>query len=211
MAKTTRLAPQQLRALDRLTAFPVARQFYLAGASAITWHLGHRRSTDLDLFSLRGTVSLSKVEAAAANLEGAHLRYTTDAVVAFELDGVPIDMVKYPYALLEKPTPGPHGYPVAGRLDLAAMKLVAIARRGIARDFWDLYELLGSGIALGDAGRAYLERFGKAESDLYHVQRALTWFEDAETDPRKPIGLTPALWKRIKLFFERESPKLLDE
>lgn len=51
MAKATRLAPEQLRALDQLRRIPSIEQFYLAGGSAIAWHLGHRQSVDLDLFS----------------------------------------------------------------------------------------------------------------------------------------------------------------
>src|SRR5437899_2779036 len=37
---------------------------------------------------------------------------------------------------------GPHRFPIASLRDLAAMKLAAIASRGLRRDFWDLYEIL---------------------------------------------------------------------
>ncbi|MFZ5470076.1 MAG: nucleotidyl transferase AbiEii/AbiGii toxin family protein [Myxococcota bacterium] len=131
-------------------------------------------------------------------------------MLALKVGGVPVDLVKYPYPLLEKPLPGPKGVPVAGLRDLAAMKLAAIARRGIKRDFWDLYEIARAGVSLTEAARAYRRRFGRSEADLYHVQRALTWFEDAETDPRAPAGLTPALWKRIKAYFREEAPRLFE-
>ena len=55
-------------------------------------------------------------------------------------------------------------------------KLAAIAKRGLLRDFWDLYEIGKSGVTLSAACAAYVKRFHVAESDLYHVMLGLTWF-----------------------------------
>lgn len=119
--------------------------------------------------------------------------------------------VAYPYPLLEPPVSGPSAFPVAGLTDLATMKLSTIARRGLRRDFWDLYQILESpGASLKEYLDAYLERFGKHESDLYHVIRSLTWFEDAEKEPAFPAGMTPEAWDRIKSFFNQRAPGLLD-
>ena len=131
-------------------------------------------------------------------------------MLALKVGDVPVDLVRYPYPPLEKPKPGPGGFPVAGLRDLAAMKLSAIARRGIQRDFWDLQEICRRKVPLEEAARAYRRRFGKTDADLYHVQRALTWFEDAERDPRKPAGLSPEHWERIKAWFRQEAPRLLE-
>ena len=122
-----------------------------------------------------------------------------------------VDIVKYPYAPLEPPGKGPHDFPVAGLSDLAAMKLAAIAGRGLRRDFWDLYEILRSGLTLEDAANAYRRRFGRDEADVYHVARALTYFADAEADRLRPQGMTPALWRRIKAHFVETAPRLLNE
>jgi hypothetical protein len=111
---------------------------------------------------------------------------------------------------LENPRPGPAGFPVAGLLDLAVMKLATIARRGMKRDFWDLYEILAkSEITLKSALDGYLRRFGKLESDLYHVIRSLTYFADAEKETIAPAGLSPELWGIIKAFFLRAAPEIL--
>jgi hypothetical protein len=211
MAKASRLAPEQLRALGRVAKIPGVERFYLAGASAIAWHLGHRRSLDLDLFSRTARVSLSGIRDRTRGVRGMSVLDTTDVVLKLDVDAVPVDLVKYPYPLLEDPIEGPNGFPVAALRDLAAMKLSAIARRGIKRDFWDLYEIARAGISLREAAAAYRQRFGRSDADLYHVQRALTWFEDAEKDPRVPVGLTPAKWKRIKAFFVEQAPQLLEK
>jgi hypothetical protein len=98
---------------------------------------------------------------------------------------------------------------VAGLRDLAAMKLATVAGRGLRRDFWDLYEILRSGLSIEEAARVYRTRFGRGEGDLYHVARALAYFEDAEAEPVLPKGMTPALWRRIKAYFVDVAPRLL--
>ena len=117
-----------------------------------------------------------------------------------------MDVVRYPYALLEEPAPGPEGVAVAGLRDLATMKLAAIARRGIRRDFWALHEITAHGVPLGRALDDYVVRYGVSHSDLYHVLRALTYFEDAERDAVWPGGLTPRHWQTIRSHFERVVP-----
>lgn len=210
MAKTRGLAQKQLRALDRLKSVEGTERFYLAGASAIAWHLKHRRSLDLDLFS-NGETDLEPIQRAASRAPGIEVVSRTDVTLELTVEDVPVDLVSYPHAPLNPLEAGPRGIPVASLEDLAAMKLAAIARRGIKRDFWDLYEICRAGMPLAQAARTYVARFGRSESDLYHVQRALTWFEDAERDPVTPVGMTPALWRRIRRFFESEAPGLLSE
>ena len=89
------------------------------------------------------------------------------------------------------------------------MKLAAIARRGIRRDFWDLYVLCQGTLTLAEALDAYLARFGKVASDGYHVVRALTYFDDAEREPVSPAGMTDRLWEKIKESFRRAAPRLV--
>jgi hypothetical protein len=123
-------------------------------------------------------------------------------------DGLPVDFVRYPYPPLEPPGEV-FGLGLAGLRDLAAMKLAAISRRGLRRDFWDLREVLRSGLTLRECCEAYRQRFGVREADLYHVLRALTYFADAEKDPVLPAGLDASGWTAIKVFFLAEAPKLL--
>jgi hypothetical protein len=185
--------------------------FYLAGGTAIALHLGHRISRDLDFFSLSPDTELEAAKAAVrAAFDEAQTVRQTDAAVQLLCDGTPIDLVRYPYPLLQPPPRDAPGIAVAGLLDLATMKLSAIARRGLRRDFWDLEVIATRGaVSLREASEAYVLRFGVAEADLYHVYRALTYFEDAERDPVLPEGLTAPVWEDLKAFFRREAPRLL--
>ena len=89
------------------------------------------------------------------------------------------------------------------------MKLAAIANRGIRRDFWDLFAIARSGLSLAEMTRAYQRKFGRQESDLYHVLRSLAYFADAEADPLYPAMMTPGEWADIKAYFEEEVPGLI--
>jgi len=209
MANATRLAPEQSRALARLKAVAAVRPFYLAGGTAVAFHLGHRVSRDLDLFA-QG-VELDALHASLVrDLTDMEVLAVTDATLQIKLEGIPIDLVRYGYALLEGTQLGPEGFQVAGLLDLAVMKLAAIAHRGLRRDFWDAHELLTrGGLHLDNVLVGYLRRFGKSEPDLYHVLRSLTFFEDADREPLMPAGLLLEHWDVIRDYFLREAPAAL--
>ncbi|MFS8067494.1 MAG: nucleotidyl transferase AbiEii/AbiGii toxin family protein [Byssovorax sp.] len=210
MGKTTGVAKEQRRALDRLKSVQGIERFYLAGGTAIAVHLRHRTSIDLDLFSTSADVDLSVVaEAIRIVVADLQVLSVTEAALRIRVAGVPVDVVRYPYAPLETPMPGPESFPMASLRDLATMKLAAIARRGLRRDFWDLHAIAEAGLSLQETSVAYIEKYGVSDADLYHVLRALTYFEDAEKDPVYPRGLTPAKWERIKTFFLTEAPKVL--
>ncbi len=184
---------------------------YLAGGAALN-ELFHapRRSRDLDLFSRDERVDLGVLQAEISNTcADAAVVSSTDAVLRVRLGGTAVDFVRHRYAPLEPPRPGPGGIAVAGLADLAAMKLAAVAQRGVRRDFWDLRAMAEAGVSLRDAGRAYVRRFGVAEADLYDVARSLTYFEDAEKEPVLPAGLSPETWDETKAFFRTHAAELL--
>jgi hypothetical protein len=176
----------------------------LAGGTAVAIHVDHRGSVDLDLFSRTATLDLDVILARLP--ETAAVVARSDVQLRLHVDGVPVDIVRYPYPPIEGPQPVGLEVEVAGLRDLAAMKLLAISRRGLRRDFWDLAQILDTGMSLDDALLAYRLRFGRGAGDLYPVLRALTWFEDAERDPILPAGLTPAGWAEIRASFERRVP-----
>lgn len=210
MAGATGLATEQQRALDRLRDAEDLPATYVAGGVAVAFHLSHRTSRDIDRFTFDAAASLDPFRS-LARTDPSEVEVTsgTDVALHLRVHGTPVDIVRYPYPLLEPPGEGPRGWPVAGLLDLATMKLAAIAKRGLRRDFWDLKAIVEAGITLPDAGEAYVRRFGKAESDLYHVWRSLTYFDDAERDPAFPLGMTQRKWEAIRRFFEDRAAELI--
>ena len=211
MGTSPSLAPEQRRTLARLKPLLDKHRLYLAGGGAVSHYARHRLSLDIDLFSLEPSINLAAFrDEAVATVDGATTLGLTDATLRLEISGAAVDVVSYPYAPLELPEPGPEGVLIAGRLDLAAMKIAAVSQRGIRRDFWDLYELLHHGVTLAASLDGYARRYEASHSDLYHVLRALTYFEDAERDGVMPRALTAQHWRRIRDFFEAEVPRELE-
>jgi hypothetical protein len=210
MGKPASLARDQRRALADLREIVGTDRFYLAGGTAIASHLGHRRSLDLDLFSFARDADLSQVlDAARAGLPRFHLVAESEAVLRIRTGDVPVDLVRYAYDLLDPPSSTQEGFPVANLRDLAAMKLAAIARRGLRRDFWDLRAICDAELTLRGAIDAYQQKFGGGSADLYHLLRSLTFFDDAERDPVLPRGMSAKRWGAVKAFFLAEAPRLL--
>ncbi len=209
MGDTVGISDEQQRALGRLSTRPSIAGFYLAGGTALGIHLAHRSSLDLDFFSLGPDADLEQVKRdALAAFDRVEVRAQTDSSMHLLCDDLPVDFVRYPYPPVDVPGEA-FGVGLASLRDLAAMKLAAISRRGLRRDFWDLHATLATGLSLRACGQIYVQRFGVREADLYHVLRALTFFEDAERDPVFPRGLDPARWDELKAFFRREAPKLV--
>ncbi len=196
------LTPAQSSALARLNQTGVLRDVYLAGGVAVALHLGHRQSIDLDLFTRKPTLDVDSILDRLRPIGAATIGFT-DATLTVRVGRVPIDFVRYPYDAIGRFTKGPAGVQIASLRDLAAMKLSAIARRGIRRDFWDLHEILTrGGRTLHQALDDYRKKFGVSEADVYHVIRALSWFDEAERDKVMPRGLTAPRWKAIRTWFE---------
>lgn len=210
MARPAPLTAQQRRALAGLKRAGLLDAVYLAGGAAVAHHLGHRTSNDLDLFSADPGLDLEDVRRRAVEELQAEAVSQSDATLRLRLANAMVDVVRYPYPTLVRARRGPEGIHVASLRDLATMKLAAIAKRGVRRDYWDLYEILTrSRLTLHAVCDDYVRKFGVSETDIYHVLRALTWFEEAEADPTPPRGLNHGRWREIRAWFEQHAAKEL--
>jgi hypothetical protein len=204
------MATNVQRALDLVAAAVGTETVYIAGGSAVAHHLQHRVSRDVDLMTYQPDVDLADVRhRIAREIRDLEVRAETEVALHLLIAGVPVDVVRYPYPLLDPPVDGPAGFKVAALRDLAAMKIAAVARRGIRRDFWDLHEIVTRTMRLEEALDAYHARYGVEASDLYHVLRSLTYFDDAEQEDAWPQGLSADHWAEIKRYFEKAAPAVI--
>ena len=176
----------------------VADSCYLAGGVAVAAHLGHRRSRDLDLFSIADpTALLQQLE----RVPGVTIDGRAPGTLHLRVDGIPVSLIEYRYPMLTSPSPVAElSVNVAAIEDLACMKLSAIAGRGAARDFWDLHAMI---CATGTSLAEVLIAFGRKYpvEDQGHVVRSLAYFGDADAAPL-PDGLEVAAWQRIRADVE---------
>jgi hypothetical protein len=89
---------------------------------------------------------------------------------------------------------------VAGVVDIAAMKLLAVSQGGTRSDFVDLYTVLQT-VPFRTVARNALERYGVTILDPLAVGKGLVWFEQANVQEDPVYIGTPVTWDRITDFF----------
>ncbi|MGH9522668.1 MAG: nucleotidyl transferase AbiEii/AbiGii toxin family protein [Terriglobales bacterium] len=191
---------------DRITAFDVLRDFYLAGGTALALQLGHRRSIDLDFFTsqpfsedvLIGTLqAMSEFSVVSRASQTLHLH----------ISGAKISLFGYPYPLLF-PLRNFRALAVADERDIGCMKISALAGRGTRRDFVDLY-FIAQRHGFEPVLDMFKRKFATANYSMVHIRKSLAYFADAESEPM-PDMLVPASWPAIRQFFENAVRKLQD-
>jgi hypothetical protein len=122
------------------------------------------------------------------------------------INDVKLSFFRYPYPLVEPPYHWEaHDLHVAGLPDLGAMKLSAIAQRGLKKDFIDVHALMNQGITLGEMLDFYRRKY--STSDVMRVRVGLAYFDSAE-DQLMPRMLTPVEWTTIKADILRAAKEL---
>ena len=189
--------PRQEAVLVRLGPVLPAT-YYLAGGVGVAMHLDHRHSRDLDFF---GATDPNQLVPTLEAMAGVTISDRASGTVHLVMDGVPVTLLEYRYPVLAAPVRvAGVPVPIASLVDLACMKLSAIAHRGAARDFWDLHTIVGAtGASLGGLVAAFQTKF--AAVDVGHVVRSLVYFGDADAEPL-PGGLTAAHWTAVKRDLE---------
>jgi hypothetical protein len=195
---TEGITDAQREALDHLAPV-IDETTYLAGGVAIAIALHHRTSLDLDLFVAHDFDPDRLAERLAPAAATVRIVGRAPGTLHAEIGGVPVSILSYRYPLLSpaRTVPG-FSVRVASLEDLACMKVSAIAGRGAAKDFWDLYELLQRGVANGDLSsllQLYRQKF--PIEDIGHAVRSMAYFAEADAAPL-PRGLTPDHWSAIK-------------
>lgn len=189
------LGRRQASVLRRLGPFLEQSPFYLAGGTGLALQLGHRRSIDFDWFSEK---PLDDPLRLAGQIEGAGVPVEVDDVERGTLHarsgGVRLSFLEYRYPLLHPLVEGRAGLRLASVEDIAAMKLAAVAQRGSRKDFVDVFAL-GRVMDLDAMLGHYRRKYGVR--DVGHLLVALSYFDDAETEPM-PSMLRTWRWADIQ-------------
>jgi len=194
------LPPHSRETLTRLNKIICSHHFVLAGGTGLALQLGHRVSVDLDFFSER-PFSTEKVFQEIKRLGLAPIvQQEEKGTLTTIIDGTKVSMFHYPYPFVEKKLQV-DGVPVAGIIDIASMKVMAISQRGAKRDFIDLYFILQE-IPFWQVAENMIKRFGKDRINAVHIGKSMVYFNDAEVDPDpKYCGGEKPDWGAIKKFF----------
>jgi len=171
----------------------------LAGGTGLALHLGHRMSGDLEFFTrqaFRPAEVLEELRALAGSVEPGTMEAGAMVVQA---DGVRVSLVQTPEHFTE-PTARVNGCDVAGIVDIAAMKLVAIVANGSRSGFVDVHAVLQT-VPFRIVARNALQRYGVTALDPLVVGKGLVWFEEADVQEDPVYVGIPASWDAIRRFF----------
>ncbi len=141
------LTASQRAFLDHLLESELAESFYLTGGTALSaFHLHHRRSDDLDLFSRRVFDANTVVRLVNGIAEGEPTPHKIAHRLGFILqvggEELRVEFVHYDYDWIESPQTLYGRLRVDGLRDILANKLSAMIERTDPKDYVDLFHLL---------------------------------------------------------------------
>ncbi len=201
---TKAILPDTLRGIQLAARIPLLRSAYLAGGTALALQLGHRISEDLDFF----TQEAFDEQIVARELKRLP-EFTQDQLAWRTIMGTlaqtKFSLFYYEYQLIELVVEF-EGIRLAGKKDIAAMKIHAIEDRGAKRDFIDLF-FLKEEFLLETMLEFYDQKYHCLEDHLYHILKGMDYFVSADIE-EGPEMLTPVDWSEVKHFFTQEAKRI---
>jgi hypothetical protein len=193
MLQLRTIDPGTLELLKSLSAEPLFAKHFLVGGTSLALQLGHRKSIDLDLFSLQPFDANTIIETLKLNYHVQPLT-VTNAICISVVDGIKVDLVHFRYPLAF-PLIETEGIRLADKRDIAPMKLDAVTKRGSKKDFFDMYFLFEE-FSPNQILSWYTQMFQHSTS--LHVIRSLTYFEDAEMTEMPVVFDKTLTWEKVK-------------
>ena len=184
----------------------IGNRFYLAGGTALSLQLGHRRSVDLDLFS--PTEDIPSIRASLEESLSALKPELSDASwgnLVFIANNVRVGFFGYGYALLN-PLVRDENLRLASIEDIAMMKMDALLSRANRKDFYDLY-FISQKVPLKSLLDLAPKKYPSVRDFEVQATKRLAYFEGAEHDP-DPILLQPVSWDAVKNYFGEQARQI---
>lgn len=197
--------------LTQLMQEPLLADTRLVRGTSLALQLGHRESTDLDLF----TTSLPDINSIVSILKD-KFNYNPSIIdekttIGF-IDGIKIDIIHHPYHWLENPEVE-DSIRLASLTDIAAMKLHAITNSGQRpKDFVDI-AFLSQLFSYNTI--KYLTQLKYPIYDPIMFDKAIIYFDDINTEAIQRIKIIDSTlnWNKIKqrIIQMTDSPDMIFE
>ena len=196
MLQTKAIEPGTLEILVGLMNLPELTDFLLVGGTALSLHYGHRISVDLDLFSSSDFENEFIAKVIEKAFPGFRYRSLNNQIGLFGfIDDVKVDFVKHHHFPIIDQKEVIDGIRFISRPDIIAMKINAVMKRGVKKDFWDIAELLNH-FTIADFINFYRRKY-VSQQLLISVPQAITYFDDAE-ESEDPVSLKGQTWDSVK-------------
>jgi hypothetical protein len=163
---------------------------YLSGGTALTVHLLHRVSRDLDIF-LERPEDLRTLWIQLQAVGDARATQHDDSTINCVIDGTRVQVLEATTQKMVAPFIVVGGMRVASVEDIMATKLKVIVDRGELRDYFDIMKIEQDRSIMAETGLALvIEKYSPAEPDQYikSIVKALGYLGDVEDDPALPVS-----------------------
>ena len=202
MFQTSAIEPRTLALLKEISDLPELKDFYLVGGTALALRYGHRLSVDLDFFSVKDFENEPLIKVLEGNFPTFTYRNANNPIGVFGfIDDVKVDFVKHHFLKMIDISENIGGIRIYGDRDLMAMKVFAILKRAVKKDFWDVAELLRR-YKIQDFVESYKRKYPNNQM-LISIPQALTYFADAE-ESEEPVSLKGQTWEGVKHFIQQK-------
>lgn len=184
----------------------IGDKFYLAGGTALSLQLGHRRSVDLDFFSPTEDIPSVRVDLEdSLSALKPELSDPSWGNLVFVVKNVRVGFYGYGYALLN-PLVQDESLRLASLEDIALMKMDALLSRANRKDFYDLY-FIAQNISLRRLFDLAPKKYPSVRDFEVQATKRLIYFESAERD-REPNLLKPVAWDVVKNYFAEQAKQI---
>ncbi|MGC9338052.1 MAG: nucleotidyl transferase AbiEii/AbiGii toxin family protein [Candidatus Cloacimonadia bacterium] len=156
-----------------------AKEYYLAGGTAIALQIGHRRSIDFDLFTNQD-IKRNSIKRAfdSGPYQVQKVLYSAYDQLHLIVNDVKMTFFSYPYSI-DAPIQFQGKINMPMLIDLAAMKAFALGGRGKWKDYVDLYFLLKNHFNINEIEQRTKAIFGEFfNRKLFREQ--LAYYEDID-------------------------------
>lgn len=193
--------------LSKLMTFEYLKPFRLVGGTSLSLLLGHRISTDIDLFTdaENNTIDFDKIDKlfldtfkyvdlgfGGNNSMGKSYFIGNNKTDSIKVDLFYTDPFVFPVLKM-------NGIRLSKLEEIIAMKLEIVGHNGRKKDFWDLHELMEK-FSWNEMLKFYQQRYPNSYSREELIIK-LTDFKEADSD-LDPICLKNKYWELIKLDIE---------
>lgn len=204
------LPPQTKKAFDFLSSQNWLNDsgWYLAGGTALALQADHRKSFDLDFFSIERKFDTKKVLEKFSNNQDWKTSFDEENTVYGELYGAKVSFIAYSFFVPDAEFIKCGAINILSARDIAVMKIIAISQRGRKRDFFDLYWCAKNIEPLEETIKRLKKQYPSVAHDYHHILKSLVYFADAEDDPDPEINFQ-ADWDLVKRYFIKEMPRIM--
>jgi predicted nucleotidyltransferase component of viral defense system len=157
--------------IKELQSNSLFKDHILVGGTALTLQIGHRISTDIDLFTTKTQNAIELTDYVKKNYKNTIVNIASNDFIRIIVNDIKVEMVQYEEKILEEPK-NEEGIRFLGINEIAVMKLTTALKRSEPRDFIDIAYLLKE-ISLKKMFELYKERYDSI-SPLYMKRTLLT-------------------------------------